>query len=270
MIGVSIKTVLKTSLYSFALILYSCSSRIDPDKQNYTGNQQFLREFKQLKESAFSQDVAITGETKAVLNHEDEVAIRVVLPVDEPYSSEFTPQIGSLHTLGDLVQIASDYAASLVIDDRKSAGSLMVSKSRVKNSLMTMISQSKYYLINQFGFDESEIVEMLDVENADESVLVPFVLAIIEHDNSFYLTSIQPGFSLFTPAMAVEWQQVGHCALRAIGADIFFGLGTSMCKTWGKKAIKTAFKTAAKRIVGPVGVAIAVIEFSLCMGGVEL
>ena len=78
MIGVSIITVLKTSLYSFALILYSCSSRIDPDKQNYTGNQQFLREFKQLKESAFSQDVDMW----------------VVLPIDEPFSSEFSHQIG--------------------------------------------------------------------------------------------------------------------------------------------------------------------------------
>lgn len=66
-------------------------------------------------------------------------------------------------------------------------------------------------------------------------------------------------------AYATEWSDVGDCAIRAIGMDIFAGLGSSAIKTWGKAAIKKAFKVAAKKIVGPVGVAITVVEFAVCM-----
>jgi hypothetical protein len=71
-------------------------------------------------------------------------------------------------------------------------------------------------------------------------------------------------FSLVaTPAYA----QPGDCAMKSLGADFLFGVSGSSLKTWGKAAIKKAFKSVAKKMLGPIGALIAVVEFSYCMWG---
>lgn len=55
--------------------------------------------------------------------------------------------------------------------------------------------------------------------------------------------------------------------MHALGVDLLFSLGSSSATVWSMAAIKSAFKTVAKRMLGPIGVAIAVVDFGLCMGG---
>lgn len=63
----------------------------------------------------------------------------------------------------------------------------------------------------------------------------------------------------------LESREVFDCALAALGADALWALGGSAAATWSAAAITTAFSAIAKRALGPVGVAIAVITFGLCI-----
>lgn len=51
----------------------------------------------------------------------------------------------------------------------------------------------------------------------------------------------------------------------AIGADVLWGLGGSAASTWGMTAMKKAFGAVVKRMLDPVGVAIAVVSFRVCI-----
>lgn len=58
------------------------------------------------------------------------------------------------------------------------------------------------------------------------------------------------------------------CIVHALGADALILLGTSNTSTWSWPVLKRTFKSIAKRMLGPIGVAIAVIDFSLCMADI--
>lgn len=48
--------------------------------------------------------------------------------------------------------------------------------------------------------------------------------------------------------------------------DALWALGGSNAAAWTAAGMKTAFKAVAKRALGPIGVAIAVVRFGLYMG----
>ena len=55
------------------------------------------------------------------------------------------------------------------------------------------------------------------------------------------------------------------CAAIAIGADALWALGGSSASAWTAAAMTRAFTAVAKRFLGPIGVAIAVVSFGVCM-----
>ena len=55
------------------------------------------------------------------------------------------------------------------------------------------------------------------------------------------------------------------CAAIAIGADALWALGGSSASAWTAAAMTKAFTAVAKRFLGPIGVAIAVVSFGVCM-----
>ncbi|NDE09634.1 MAG: hypothetical protein EBZ95_03610 [Chitinophagia bacterium] len=63
----------------------------------------------------------------------------------------------------------------------------------------------------------------------------------------------------------LESSEVFDCALGAIGADVLFAFSGSTASVWTVAAITKAFSAVAKKFLGPVGVAIAVISFGLCI-----
>jgi len=52
----------------------------------------------------------------------------------------------------------------------------------------------------------------------------------------------------------------------AIGADALSALSGSSASAWTMATMKSAFGAVAKRFLGPIGVAIAVISFGVCIG----
>lgn len=63
----------------------------------------------------------------------------------------------------------------------------------------------------------------------------------------------------------LETTELLDCAIAAIGADALFAFGGSTASAWTAAAMTKAFTAIAKRFLGPVGVAIAVVSFSLCI-----
>lgn len=59
--------------------------------------------------------------------------------------------------------------------------------------------------------------------------------------------------------------EIAICAAVAIGADLIWSLGASSASTWTVAAITKAFSGVAKRFLGPIGVAIAVVSFGVCL-----
>ena len=256
------------------VFLTGCNSQLDEMKGLHQESLDYLAKFNELKSIGFKMDITPSSQTKAEASYSDGQPIQINYPVDSDLID--SENLVSVSSLSDLQNIAYSYAASLQLldpsDDLNDAQNVVwVSEAKTREAMSSMIMQSKSYL-HSLGMTELDIQQMLEEESADETLLVPFTLAMVEHDNSCYYSWMKyHSFSLIPSAFAaVSWDTVAHCALHAIGADIFFGLGTSMCKSWTKLAIKRAFKTAATKMIGPVGAAIVIIDFSLCMNGIEL
>lgn len=149
-----------------------------------------------------------------------------------------------------------------LIDDGTFTHSLSISEEESLLALNPLIQESKIYLYNK-GFTESEIQQMLKENDVDESALVPFVLLLTEEEEYQKSILLDPS-SLMT--RNVDLNRAGRCAINAL-FDALAGFAQSTAKTWSKAVLKTVFKTVATKMVGPVGVAIAVIDFSLCYWG---
>jgi hypothetical protein len=54
------------------------------------------------------------------------------------------------------------------------------------------------------------------------------------------------------------------------GADALYSLSLSNASTWTYSAMKNAFKAVAKRFLGPIGVAVAVVSFGIMYVKLEL
>ncbi|PTX58237.1 hypothetical protein C8N46_11713 [Kordia periserrulae] len=135
----------------------------------------------------------------------------------------------------------------------------------IMNAISPVVTEAKNYLY-QYGFDNQEIQDMIVTEGGTEEDLIPLVMTMVnaEQDNSVTMNYL----SLFAPSVnAQSWQEVGRCAAYAIGADVLYSLGGGDSSKWTKKSIKKAFKAVAKRLLGPIGVAIAVVSFGLCLLG---
>ncbi|WP_395043677.1 hypothetical protein [Flavobacterium sp.] len=61
--------------------------------------------------------------------------------------------------------------------------------------------------------------------------------------------------------------EVFHCAINALGGDALYSLAFSGATSWTAAALTTTFTGVAKRFLGPLGVAIAVVTFGICIAG---
>lgn len=140
-----------------------------------------------------------------------------------------------------------------------------------EQELQPALTEAKNYLYSK-GFTNNEISQMIASENGHELDLIPLVMTMVELEgNSIASTNLNLssffGYSAFAQsAPELTSGEIGWCALAAIGADILIQLGNSSASSWSKSAIKKAFGAVAKRALGPIGVAIAVVSFGICIG----
>ncbi len=135
----------------------------------------------------------------------------------------------------------------------------------IENSLDPLIAEAKIYL-NARGMSNAYIATMISEENAQECDLVVYVAVLTETElegNSFPVANNYLNLA-FNSAYARP--SILHCVGVALGIDALWALGGSNAASWTLAGMRTAFTSVAKRFLGPIGVAIAVVSFVLCMG----
>jgi hypothetical protein len=126
-----------------------------------------------------------------------------------------------------------------------------------------------HYKLSQKG--ETQVWEALTpITNYGESMANLHQLEIDPEDrisDLIFYGSASPYFYSVTinNIAAPDWDDFIECGAIAIGADAIYALSQSTASTWSWAVIKKAFKTVAKKMLGPIGVAIAVISFTTCM-----
>lgn len=129
---------------------------------------------------------------------------------------------------------------------------------KMKEALIPLIEDSKD-LINQFGLTDNEIQEIF-VEGNSENTIVLALLLFETHKNNDVKTEIS-SISVFSSPIYAQ-TVVGSCVLEAFGIR---ELAKAAYGQLSKAAmIKLATKVASKYL-GPIGVGLAVAEFSYCM-----
>lgn len=177
------------------------------------------------------------------------------------------------HSVNDLLTVTREVGAQLSFE-KTADTDLVISLSEDKaiETLTPLISECKKYLYTK-GFSEKDIQEMIKENGVTEADIVPFVMALTEiEDNknaSFQFDGNLDGVIYavgFEPQneAKIDWNKAGKCAIKALGFDMFYAIGQSTLKTWGVAAMKRAFTTVAKKLAGPIGVAIMVGEFTGC------
>lgn len=177
------------------------------------------------------------------------------MPINPNYSSN----------IFGIANLVTDYQGEFSYMPSDNSIQFTVSLETVNSSLQPLISEAKTYL-NARGLTNTDINEMLTEEGGQEVDLVPYAATLAKYEVSGDLArTITPNI-FFSSAYAGE-PDVLTCVGVALGVNHLWALGGSNAKSWTKQAMKKAFGAVAKRALGPIGVAIAVVSFGLCMGG---
>ena len=180
------------------------------------------------------------------------------MPINPNYSSN----------IFGIANLVTDYQGEFSYAPSDNSIQFTVSLETVNTSLQPLISEAKTYL-NARGLTNTDINEMLTEEGGQEVDLVPYAATLAKYEVSGDLAKTNTPNIFFSSAYAYE-PDVLTCVGAALGVNHLWALGGSNAKSWTKAAMKKAFGAVAKRVLGPIGVAIAVVSFGLCMGGFDV
>lgn len=191
-------------------------------------------------------------------------------PIYLEFNGDVSPQVYDMYnntnSLEDLSNLIDNTDAIIQYDptDTNSNYQLNVSVDAVTNSLNPLIIQAKNYLYTK-GFTEQSIQNMLIEQNGKEEDLIPFVMSLTHIENGGqFANNYNIPFVNFAYAK-LDANDYIRCAGVAIVADVLWSLGSSSAASWTIGAMTKAFGAVAKRFLGPIGVAIAVVSFGVCI-----
>jgi len=109
----------------------------------------------------------------------------------------------------------------------------------------------------------------IDLSNSEETMALG---GLFSPNDTLEIDSLGSDTGYYYHNTQLTWGEVGNCAAVAIGADLFFSLGAAagdgVGNKWTRKALIKAFGKVASRFLGPLGVAIGLATFGLCLGGI--
>ena len=191
--------------------------------------------------------------------------IYVDFPPGTPEPSNLIYNIGNVQQLSNLI----DETGAIVQYDptpENANNVIFVDVNTINNGLAPLIAEAKQYLYAK-GFTSQDISDMIVEYNGTQEDLVPFVITLTHAESSAPM-EVSRNYSLPFIGEAnakLNAQDYVGCAIAALGVDALWALGTSSASTWGIVAMKKAFGAVAKRMLGPIGVAITVVSFGLCL-----
>jgi|GEM_PF-6458131 len=184
--------------------------------------------------------------------------------------NEMEEEFAQINDFEQLIETSNEYDLILSTDyqeiidyELNELFSYQVPIEPIESALQPSVIEAKKYLYTK-GFTDQDIHEMIVEENGNELDLIPFVIGLASLEDTNTLTMDYPNLFI-SNAYAQTTSDFIRCGAIAIGADLLFSLGTSDATKWSKKAMKKAFGEVAKKALGPIGVAISVVTFSVCI-----
>ncbi len=165
-------------------------------------------------------------------------------------------------TIQTLTNVLTNYGVS--IDDSVNTNAdltIQVASEPILTELQPLVVEAKNYLFAK-GITNQQISDMLLEEGAEEIDLIPFVKTLTAVEQGQYAVN-DISFPLINEAKALPHYL--ECAIEALGFDALYALGASGASSWTWGTMKSVFKSVAKRFLGPIGVAVAVVSFTMCM-----
>lgn len=168
----------------------------------------------------------------------------------------YKEMISNLKSKIDLV-ISESKPDDITLDEYKIKvlnGELKISKKQENKILAYSEKLSDYgkYLAKNNNID-------IDVTDISSTIALGGLYAPEDNIKTKYIKIKQEG------NLQLKMNPFLECGIIAIGADALWALGGSSASAWTAAAMTRAFSTIAKRFLGPVGVAIAVVTFGVCM-----
>ncbi len=276
----------------FCFLLISCS---DDDKIKHPDNEhyvQFFEEFNSSVPSMLSDNQIIKGNKTRSHNNwghggrtpkDSIIIIDAEIPVGMP-----DIDWSNINTCLDLLELVNTYNASLNIhvpedyevdegdgntttNTAYSTYTFGMSNSDALSSLSVLILQSRAYLRTK-NMTDADIDAMISENNVDEGALVELAFSMAEqekyeYDNreSFFAQLNMSDFFCLKANAAIDWRNVGNCALQVLGAHALYDLYSIPVARWTMSLVKQAFTVIAQKYIGAVGAVISVIEFSVCV-----
>lgn len=271
--GIFMLVSINLLIFSFVFIFNSCKKYSKLDNTNNQAKERFLNALNQNRFNLGSVTFAInSGVQTSVLNTTQESGSQI--NDNETIFLNFPSNIGaktkdlfynitSIQELSNLINsynVIVQYEPNSLNYDYQ----LKVPVENIKIALSPLISESKQYLYYK-GFSDGDISEMIKDNNATEEDLILFVISLIQAEKNSNVSYNINSLFINNAYAKLEANDYIRCAVIAIGADVLWSLGTSNSSRWTKVAMKKAFGVVAKKILGPIGVCIAVVSFSICI-----
>lgn len=169
----------------------------------------------------------------------------------------------SINNLHDLVELKYNHNLQVtdsLIQHNDLLGTYTLSEQQVLIHLQPTIQEAKNFFYSK-GFNDFEIIEMLDGE--EEYTLIPIVMEVQRQTNNNsnnanpFMKNVVRDCFLETTGIAAGIALVG--ALTA----------ATLNKTLVKELIKKALKKIGGRVLGGIGLALLVIDFTWCVSTYE-
>lgn len=203
----------------------------------------------------------------------DSTKTPIFIEVNNHYlpDSLLSEQVRNIKTPRQLLDFAGRTGAQFTLENYGTHDFILqMDNEEATEAVSPMIDASKNFLHDK-GFSEDEIRQMLNENNACESDLISFVIALAgtEEGENTDPFSLNIDSSIFTSVNGEEyspqtWEKGLYCIARVVGADLFSAILDHAGAKLTKAAIKMAFKSVARAYMGPVGAVLAVAEWADC------
>lgn len=265
------KNIILVLMLLASLMTVSCQSEDETTQTSNTEFAEFANAYNETMSDVFSIGVGRSGNgngpRKSIVMLPDSLRQVYLQPGDKYQPGEqFTGT-----TLVELVQFSDAVNGTVAMfNDGTAIDSMTISETEAREKLDPMVEQAWKYLRGK-GMTDSEINAMLEENNADETALVPLMIALMEYEGCFdeSVVAQAPSMNPNQPFQdkQFDYKQAALCVVKILGGDLIDEILSSGTQAISKKFIIKTFKKVAKRYVGgPVAVAIAVIDFADCMG----
>ena len=268
--------VIKLVILAVILLVQSCQKESLPQSKNqFKAKENFLAALEVHKKSIslISSQSIRNGDLKMATQNtqssydSDGQYQAVYLAFSSTVSDGASNSIYGTTSIEGLSNLISEYDAILQYDPTISNSNYQfnIPIENLTNSLQPLVSESKNYLYSK-GFTNQDIQNMIVEEGGTEEDLIPFVMSLTQiESNPQNTNNYSELFVNSSYAVGLDANDYVRCGMIAIGADVLWSLGGSSASTWTVAAMSKAFGAVAKRFLGPIGVAIAVVSFGVCI-----